>query len=94
MRQRKRGRERKRERELSWNSGAICHFGMALELHGGPPLSHGRRIFSSLSGEARRSLALQREGVRGRGLTRAQPVRPLAGQTGGWEFGWRGGELI
>lgn len=35
-------------RELSWN-GAICHIGMALELHGGPP--HSGRVFRSQSWE-------------------------------------------
>lgn len=38
-----------KRRELSWDSGAICHIGMALELPGGPP--HSRRVFRSRSGE-------------------------------------------
>lgn len=29
--------ETEERRELSWNSGAICHIRMALELPGGPP---------------------------------------------------------
>lgn len=43
-----RGGETDERRELSWN-GAICHIGMALELHGGPP--HSRRVFRSQSWE-------------------------------------------
>lgn len=55
-----------------------------LSYMGGPPL-----IAGEFSG---RWVGKQREEVRGRGLTQAQPVRPLAGQTGGWKTGggWSG----
>lgn len=41
--------ETEEKSELSWNSGAICHIGMALELPRGP--THSRRVFRSQSGE-------------------------------------------
>lgn len=73
-----RGGETDERRELSWN-GAICHIGMALELHGGPP--HSRRVFRSQSWEQGGAWSSREGGQRSR-PTQAQAACPLAGQTG------------